>query len=220
MTQHLPPKPEPSPPTQHESSSTPSPHTQSRVATHRSNSSLVLPSPVVKPSVGTKGLANMSLDPMQEEAVFNQPVDQTALQAQDSPVYNREEQEPSPLAIRGSSPHSMNASALGRVSSDDRSIDTASIADSSTSQSQKRLPRKLVKNRRNSESNSERPSLSNVSNDKSRGVLKKPQRQSTTNLVEEGQKAENNSHSSGKDSGKRSSLTSSASSLKDRIFPY
>lgn len=219
MTQHPPPKPESSPPLQRDSSSTPSPHTQSGVATQRSNSSLVLPSPMVKPSAGTKGLANVSLDPMQEEAVFNQPVDQTALQAQDSPVYNRE-QEPSPLAIRGSSPHSMNASGLGRVSSDDRSIDTASIADSSTSQSQKRLPRKLVKNRRNSESNSERPSLSNISNDKSRGVLKKPQRQSTTNLVEEGQKAENNSYSFGKDSSKRSSLTSSASSLKDRIFPH
>ncbi|KAL7766514.1 hypothetical protein ACKLNR_004430 [Fusarium oxysporum f. sp. zingiberi] len=217
--EHPPPKPESSPPLQRDSSSTPSPYTQSGVATQRSNSSLVLPSPVVKPSVGTKGLANVSLDPMQEEAVFNQPVDQTALQAQDSPVYNRE-QEPSPLAIRGSSPHSMNASGLGRVSSDDRSIDTASIADSSTSQSQKRLPRKLVKNRRNSESNSERPSLSNISNDKSRGVLKKPQRQSTTNLVEEGQKAENNSYSFGKDSSKRSSLTSSASSLKDRIFPH
>ncbi|ENH68716.1 Hybrid signal transduction histidine kinase K [Fusarium oxysporum f. sp. cubense race 1] len=217
--EHPPPKPESSPPPQRDSSSTPSPHTQSGVATQRSNSSLVLPSPVVKPSAGTKGLANVSLDPMQEEAVFNQPVDQTALQAQDSPVYNRE-QEPSPLAIRGSSPHSMNASGLGRVSSDDRSIDTASIADSSTSQSQKRLPRKLVKNRRNSESNSERPSLSNISNDKSRGVLKKPQRQSTTNLVEEGQKAESNSYSFGKDSSKRSSLTSSASSLKDRIFPH
>ncbi|KNB05394.1 hypothetical protein FOXG_07701 [Fusarium oxysporum f. sp. lycopersici 4287] len=217
--EHPPPKPESSPPLQRDSSSTPSPHTQSGVATQRSNSSLVLPSPMVKPSAGTKGLANVSLNPMQEEAVFNQPVDQTALQAQDSPVYNRE-QEPSPLAIRGSSPHSMNASGLGRVSSDDRSIDTASIADSSTSQSQKRLPRKLVKNRRNSESNSERPSLSNISNDKSRGVLKKPQRQSTTNLVEEGQKAENNSYSFGKDSSKRSSLTSSASSLKDRIFPH
>lgn len=219
MTQHPPPKPESSPPVQHDSSSTPSPHTQSGVATHRSNSSFTLPSPVVKTSVATKGLANMSLDPMQEEAVFNQPVDQTALQAQDSPVFNRE-QEPSPLAIRGSSPHSIHTSGLGRVSSDDRSVDTASIADSSTSQSQKRLPRKLIKNRRNSESNSERPSLSNVYNDKSRGVLKKPQRQSTTNLVEESQKAENNSCSSGKDSSKRSSLTSSASSLKDRIFPH
>jgi hypothetical protein len=157
---------------------------------------------------------------MQEEAVFNQPVDQIALQAQESPVYSKEQREPSPLTIQGSAPPSTNMAAPSRMSSDDRSIDTASIADSSTSQSQKRFPRKLIKQRRSSESNSERPSLTGFSNDKSRSVLKKPQRQSTTNLVEEGQKAENSSLTSGKDSSKRSSLTSSASSLKDRIFPH
>lgn len=221
MSQHAPPpppppKPEPSPPAPPES--TPSPHTQAGAPTVRSNSSFVLPSPVVKPSVGTRGSSNASLDPMQEEAVFNHPVDQTALQAHDSPVFNKEQRGPSPLAIRGSSPHSTDAAAPSRMSSDDRSIDSASIADSSTSQSQKRFPRKLTKQRRSSESNSERPSLTGFSNDKSRSVLKKPQRQSTTNLVEEGQKAENNSFMPGKDASKRSSLTSSASSLKDRIF--
>jgi hypothetical protein len=179
----------------------------------------VLP-PVVKPSVVAQEPTNAPVDPMQEEAVFNQPVDPTALRAQDSPVYNREQPGPSPLTIRGSSPHSMHMPPPSRVSSDDRSIDTASIADSSTSQSQKRIPRKLIKTRRSSESNSERPSLAGISNDKSRGVLKKPQRQSTTNLVEEGRKAENSPYGSGKDSSKRSSLTSSASSLKDRIFPH
>ncbi|KAF5021441.1 hypothetical protein F66182_6535 [Fusarium sp. NRRL 66182] len=197
----------------------PSPQTGSETATDRSNSSIVLPSPVVKPSVGTRASSNTSLDPMQEGAVFNHPVDQTALQAHESPVFNKEQQEPSPLAIRGSSPNSANTTTPSRVSSDGRSVDTASIADSSTSQSQKRLPRKLTKYRRNSESNSERPSVSGFSNDKSRGVLKKPQRQSTTSLAEDGQKAENSPYGSGKDSSKRSSLTSSASSLKDRIFP-
>ncbi|RGP77989.1 serine threonine kinase [Fusarium longipes] len=216
--EHAPPKPEPSPPVPQES--TPSPHTQAGAPTVRSNSSFALPSPVVKPSVGVRGSSNASLDPMQEEAVFNHPVDQIALQAQDSPVYNKEPREPSPLALRGISPHSTNVATPSRMSSDDRSIDTASIADSSTSQSQKRFPRKLTKQRRSSESNSERPSLAGFSNDKSRSVLKKPQRQSTTNLVEEGQKAENNSPTTGKDSSKRSSLTSSASSLKDRIFPH
>ncbi|KAJ4024378.1 Chk1 protein kinase [Fusarium irregulare] len=211
-----PPKPEPSPPVPQ--GSTPSPHTQAGAPTIRTNSSFALPSPVVKPTVGTRGSSNASLDPMQEEAVFNQPVDSTSLQAQDSPVYNKEQREPSPLAIRGSSPHSTNMPAPSRMSSDDRSVDSASIADSSTSQ--KRFPRKLVKQRRSSESNSERPSLTSLSNsnDKTRGVLKKPQRQSTTNLVEEGQKAENSSFTPGKDASKRSSLTSSASSLKDRIF--
>ncbi|CAJ0552040.1 Ff.00g060190.m01.CDS01 [Fusarium sp. VM40] len=214
--EYAPPKPEPSPPVPLES--TPSPHTQSGVA-NKSDSMFVLP-PVVKPSVVARDPINAPMDPMQEEAVFNQPVDPTALQAQDSPVYSREQPGPSPLTIRGSSPHSMHMPPPSRVSSDDRSIDTASIADSSTSQSQKRIPRKLIKTRRSSESNSERPSLAGVPNDKSRGVLKKPQRQSTTNLVEEGRKAENSLYGSGKDSSKRSSLTSSASSLKDRIFPH
>ncbi|KAM0561699.1 hypothetical protein ACHAPJ_002868 [Fusarium lateritium] len=216
--EHAPAKPEPSPPVPQQP--LPSPHTESGGVANRSNSSITLPSPVVKPSVGTRASSSTFTDPMQEGAVFNQPVDQHALQAQDSPVYNREQQEPSPLAIRGSSPHSMNPAAPSRVSSDDRSIETASIADSSTSQSQKRQPRKLTKHRRSSESNSERPSLTGFSSDKSRGVLKKPQRQSATNLVEEGQKAENSPYGPGKDSSKRSSLTSSATSLKDRIFPH
>ncbi|KAM0216311.1 hypothetical protein ACHAPA_002123 [Fusarium lateritium] len=214
--EHAPPRPEPSPPVPLES--TPSPHTQLGVA-NKSDSMFVLP-PVAKPSGVAQEPTNASMDPMQEEAVFNQPVDPTSLRAQDSPVYNREQSGPSPLAIRGSSPHSMHMAFPSRVSSDDRSIDTASIADSSTSQSQRRIPRKLIKTRRSSESNSERPSLAGISNDKSRGVLKKPQRQSTTNLVEEGRKAENIPYGSGKDSSKRNSLASSASSLKDRIFPH
>ncbi|KAF4995761.1 hypothetical protein FGRMN_4922 [Fusarium graminum] len=214
--EHAQPKPEPSPPVPLES--TPSPHTQSGVATNKSDSMFVFPPPTVNSAA--QNPSNTPLDSMQEEAVFNQPVDPAAIRAQDSPVYRREQQGPSPLAIRGSSPHSMHMAPPTRVSSDDRSIDSASIADSSVSQSQKRIPRKLVKNRRSSESNSERPSLASISNDKSRGVLKKPQRQSTTNLVEEGRKAENSPCGSGKDSSKRSSLTSSASSLKDRIFPH
>ncbi|KAM5351886.1 hypothetical protein ACJ41O_004609 [Fusarium nematophilum] len=214
-TEHAPAKAEPQPKT--------SPQTSPGADSQRSNAAAAAasPAPVVQPARSTRRPSNAVSDPKQEGAVFNHPIDPTALQAQDSPVYGNEHQELPPVPIRDGSPHSTNRVAPSRASSDGRSIDAASLADGSSPQLLKRLPRKLTKNHRSSESNSERPTLAGTPSDKSKGVLKKaPQRQSSTSLIEDGQKAENLPYGSGKDAHKRSSFTSSSSSFKDRIFPH
>jgi hypothetical protein len=203
----------------------PQPSTNSNSNSHGPNRTIVIPPPVVQPTPRAAKPSTTVSDPMQEEAVFNQPIDYTSLQAQDSPVYSKEHAhapEPVPLTIRDSSPHSTTAAALSRVSSDSRSVDFAPTVDGAPQQQQhKRLPRKLTKNRRNSESNSERPSLASTPTEKTKGLLKKaPQRQSSTSLVEDGQKAENTPFGTSKDPSKRSSFTSTGSSIKDRLFPH
>ncbi|KAL2694372.1 hypothetical protein Neosp_000949 [[Neocosmospora] mangrovei] len=219
-TAHAHPAPHPAP---QPATPSPQPSTNSNSNSHGPNRTIVLPPPVVQPTPRAARPSTTVSDPMQEEAVFNQPIDYTSLQAQDSPVYSKEHThapEPVPLTIRDSSPHSTTTAGLSRVSSDSRSVDFAPSVDGA-SQQHKRLPRKLTKNRRNSESNSERPSLASTPTDKPKGLLKKtPQRQSSTNLVEDGQKAENTPFGTSKDPSKRSSFTSTGSSIKDRLFPH
>ncbi|KAF4980620.1 hypothetical protein FZEAL_3433 [Fusarium zealandicum] len=217
VLQHAPAKAEP--PHPEPSSTASNPRSSPGVDHHRSTSALTLPGPIVQPISGPRKSSNTVVsDPMQEGAVFNQPIDPTALQAQDSPVYGREHTERPPMALQDTSARS---AAPSLASSDSRSIDMVSMADSSSSQQHKRQPRKLTKNRRNSESYGERPALAGTPIEKSKSVLRKGmQRQSSTSLVEDGQKAENTPYGPGKETSKRSSFTSSGSSLKDRIFPH
>ncbi|KAJ3526989.1 hypothetical protein NM208_g10930 [Fusarium decemcellulare] len=104
-TEPAPAKAEPSRPAPHPTPS--SSQTSSGASSHRSDSAVALPAPLVQPPARTRKPSNTVTDPMQEGAVFNQPVDQTSLLAQDSPVYGKEHgQEPVPMALRDSSPHS------------------------------------------------------------------------------------------------------------------
>lgn len=173
-----------------------------------------------------------TIDHMQEDAVFNQPIYSTALQSQESPTYGHDHHSPGPPPIQDISPtmtQPATAPLVSRTSSDSRPIDTVSTQDGSSTHSHKRLPRKLTKTCRNSESISERPNLVNVPsdkvlNEKGKGVLTKklPKRNSVGSPAKDGAgaKDENSPCDGGKEDNKRSSFTSSSSSFKDRIFPH
>ncbi|KAH8706560.1 hypothetical protein BGZ61DRAFT_350691 [Ilyonectria robusta] len=165
--------------------------------------------------------------PMQESAVFNQPLDPDAMQAKDSPMFTKEHPGSPPIPIRDNPSYSMpsvNDLALSRTSSENRSIDVGSLADGSSTNSHKRQPRKLTKTRGNSDSNAERPSATGerAPSEKTRGLLTKkgPQRQSSTSLADDTQNTENTPYGTSRDDTKRNSLASQSSSFKDRIFPH
>lgn len=158
--------------------------------------------------------------------MFKQPLDPVAMRAKDSPVYSKEHQESPQIPIRDNPSYSMpsaNDLTLSRASSEHRSVDTGSVVDGSSLNAQKRMPRKLTKNRGNSDSNMERPAVTGerAQSEKPRGLLTKkgPQRQSSATLAEDAQKMENTPFAS-KDEAKRNSLASQSSSFKDRIFPH
>ncbi|KAK7398052.1 Chk1 protein kinase [Neonectria punicea] len=189
------------------------------------------PSPAVTHPVVTRPRlhshhAQHDPDPMQESTVFKQPLDPVAMRAKDSPVYSKEHQETPPVPVRDNPSYSLpsvNDLTPSRASSEHRSIDTGSLVDGSSLSTQKRMPRKLTKNRGNSDSNIERPVVTGerAQGEKTRGLLTKkgPQRQSSTSLAEDAQKLENTPYAS-KDEAKRNSLASQSSSFKDRIFPH
>ncbi|KAI5467000.1 hypothetical protein BGZ63DRAFT_370132 [Mariannaea sp. PMI_226] len=161
-------------------------------------------------------------DPTAEAAVRNRPTDLAGIQANDSPIIH-EHQESPPLAIGN---HSAPSTTLNDVVSsytpnENHSMDAHSVIDGSVA-TQKRPPRKLTKNRRNSESHSEKVSLpeDKTLSERPKGLLTKrgPPRQNASNLAEDGQKAENTPYVSGKDDHRRNSLSSQSSSFKDKFF--
>lgn len=164
---------------------------------------------------------------MQESAVFNQLLDPDAMQAKDSPIFTKEHPGSPPIPIRDNPSYSMpsvNDLALSRASSENHSIDVGSLADGSSTNTHKRLPRKLTKTRGNSDSNAERPSATGerAPSEKTRGLLTKkgPHRQSSTSLADDAQNMENTPYGTSRDDTKRNSLASQSSSFKDRIFPH
>ncbi|KAF7535257.1 hypothetical protein G7Z17_g13234 [Cylindrodendrum hubeiense] len=175
----------------------------------------------------TKPRPHVILDPMQESAVFNQPLNPESLGASDSPIFSKEHPASPPIPIRDNPSYSIPSTTdltLSRASSENQSIDVGSMADGSSTNTHKRLPRKLTKTRGNSDSNAERPSAigERAPSEKTRGLLTKkgPQRHSSTSLAEDAQKLENTPYGTGRDDNKRNSLASQASSFKDRIFPH
>ena len=146
---------------------------------------------------------------MAEDAIYNRPLDTTALTATESPIQdvsglpNKDDlsyARPPPISQTSS-----RASSENRGSDDGLNSSVAGDAQNATTQQpqQKRMPRKLTKNRGNSESGIEKPALPAASPssmtrnsvgveggqaERSRSVLTKrgPQKQSSTNLNELG----------------------------------
>ncbi|KAF7551048.1 hypothetical protein G7046_g7830 [Stylonectria norvegica] len=188
-----------------------------------------MPPPPSKPQRPSVAMS----DTLQDEAVFNQPVDSTSLLASDSPIYGTDhEKDLLDIPIRDSTSYSLSTTTgipPSRTSSETRSSDTGTAP---SSEPQKRLPRKLTKARGNSESNSnekpkaqrnsdvnnnnEKPSVDRALADKPKGVLTKKGRQSAINLVEDGSKPENTPPHGGKEDERRSSFASQKSAFKDK----
>ena len=152
------------------------------------------PAPAQPPSK-LRRMSTTIHDPMEEQAAYNQLVDETSLKAKDSPIYGITE--PSlALPVRESSYSLTSPSDItpDQASSENHASDAGDI--SSSQPPQKRQPRKLTKargNSVNSQSNGEKtPTAERTSGDRPRGVLtKKGSRQSTASFVEDGQKTEN-----------------------------
>ncbi|KAH7156977.1 hypothetical protein EDB81DRAFT_881270 [Dactylonectria macrodidyma] len=206
--------------------STPAPRPTLRAQSNGPSPPVTRP-PLVAHPVAKPQQTHKTPDPMQESAVFNQPLDQESMRANDSPIYGKEHPGSPLIPVRDTSSYSMSSTndlTPSRASSENHSVEASSITDGSSSNPFKRLPRKLTKTRGNSESSTEKPS---VGGDRSscgttRGLLTKkgPHRQSSASLAEDAQKMENTPYGPGKDDNKRNSLTSQSSSFRDRIFPH
>jgi hypothetical protein len=163
---------------------------------------------------------------MQDQAVFNQPLDHTSYQAKDSPTFELQQPDSSapPQVSRDNATQSIASTsrAPSRASSDNRSSDIGDpLVETQSQQQQKRRPRKLTKSRGNSDvtidpatttmrnrASAESPAAAEKSaivvekiTERTRGVLTKrgSQNKSGTNLAEQGQGLENTPFAAGED---------------------
>lgn len=126
----------------------------------------------------TRASSDTIIDPMQEDAVFNMPLDSTSLQASDSPVFsaNHDGQKSLPMHLPALTPNSTNHSD-SQAFSEANTPEAVPTVDPTTTQSSKRQPRKLTKNRGNSDAhldNDVKPAVAEKA-EKHKGVLtKKP----------------------------------------------
>jgi hypothetical protein len=124
----------------------------------------------------TRASASGIIDPMQEDAVFNMPLDSTSLQAHESPVLNtnhsNNHEPPIPIRLPELSPNSTNHSD-GSASSAANAPEAPPTGEATAAQS-RRQPRKLTKNRGGSDANLDQETRA-AERDKHKGVLtKKP----------------------------------------------
>ena len=168
-------------------------------------------------------------DPMRDGAVFNQPLDATSLQAKDSPVLEVSTGDGSmSTSIPGrdylNQSSSSTSLALSRSSSESRISNMGSAAESS-SQPPKRQPRKLTKNRGNSDTIVDKTVSDKAAPDKSterhKGVLTKkaPQQKGSATPTGDGNGVESPSLAAKDELTRSTSAPQQAPSLKDRIFP-
>ncbi|CAM1503976.1 Fc.00g015670.m01.CDS01 [Cosmosporella sp. VM-42] len=187
------------------------PHTAARPLAHMSNAANGSHQPEthhpvpLQPTSQLRRMSTTIYNPMQDQAVFNQPLDATSLEAKDSPIYGKNSP---PLPIPGQdSSYSLTSSSNITPSQVTSEQPTSDAGEASSSQpSQKRQSRKLTKTRGNSVNSQSNNQASNdkpatterTSSDRPRGVLtKKGSRQSTASLADDCQKSENTPYPKG-----------------------
>jgi hypothetical protein len=181
------------------------------------------------------------LDPMEEAAVFNRPLDSMAFQANESPLIGMPSINES---FPGISPEMSRTSTTSltssRTSSDNRLSDGAPLDASSAQQLQKRPRKKLTKSRANSDQSGfhqqqqqqqqsplpppvYNPPVERNSLDRAKGVLtKRPpsHKTGTTISLEDAQKLENTPYeTNGEDKPRGGATPQGSLSLKERLFP-
>lgn len=170
-------------------------------------------------------------DPMQEEAVFNQPLDSSGFKSADSPTYGAETvPEIAPLTLQDR----LVLDASTQDSTERRGARANPSPDASSPPTQRKPTRKLTKSRGASlawsdvpsgekaggaTARDEKPGTERGSSDKSRNVLvkKPPQQQSAPKVGEDGRTPEN-TRPGGVEERRGSVPSRGTSSLEDKVF--